>query len=250
MSRKMLDLEAFVRQETGKNKLPAVRNAGFVPGILYGKGRPSIPLKINLKELKKAFSTEAGLNVILNLKISGGKGTEEHPAKAQEVTHHIISDEVLHVDFHAIELKEKLQTSVPVHIVGTSPGIKDGGIVVSILREVKVECLPLDIPSHIDLDITILALNKSLHVSDIQVDAGKIKILNPAEDVVVSCMVPKEEVVEETAAAVTEAAQPEVITKGKKEEEGVEGAAEAGAEAKTDKPAAAASPEKKAEPKK
>lgn len=240
MSTKMQELTAEIRTEIGKNKLAAVRKADFIPAILYGKGRESIPIKVKYNDLKKVLSTEAGLNVIINLKIAGAKKTEEQAAITKDIEHNVVTDQILHVDFQALELKEKIQTTVPVNLVGSALGEKSGGIIVTVLRDIKVECLPLDIPAHFVLEISGLELNKSLHVSDILVDAKKIKILSPQDEVVVSCILPKEEV--EEVAPTAEVAQPEVIGKAKEEEEG---AAAAAAEAP---PAEAAKSKEKAEP--
>jgi large subunit ribosomal protein L25 len=241
MATKMQDLQAELRQEIGTRRVKVVRRGGYVPAVLYSKNRKTASLKIKYKDLEKVLSTEAGINVIINLKITGGKKTEEQPAITCDLDKDVLTDQIIHIDFHGLELKEKLQTGVPVTFVGEAPGVKLGGILVTVLRDIRVECLPLDIPSHFELDISNLSLHKSLHISDIKVEEKKIKILNSAEEVVVSCIPPKEEVEEVVA---PEGVQPEVI--GKEKEEGEE---EVVAEGKAE-PAAKEKPEKPEKPEK
>lgn len=265
MVTKMQDLSAEVRAEIGTNKLPAIRKNGYIPAVFYGRGQKSLSLKVKEKDLKNVYGTEAGTHVIINLKITGAEKPLEQPAITQELTHDVLTDQIIHIDFRALELKEKLQTTVPINLVGEAAGIKSGGIIITVLREVKIECLPLEIPAYLEMDISGLELSKSFHISDLKVDQKKIKILTPLEEVAVSCILPKEEV--EEVAPTVEITQPEIIGKGKKEEEvAEEGAAEAKpAEkvelvksekpaktekaAKTEKPATKEAPEKKAETK-
>ncbi|MBU0580672.1 MAG: 50S ribosomal protein L25 [Candidatus Margulisbacteria bacterium] len=248
---KKVNLNAGIREEVGK-KVKNLRLKGIVPGIFYGKGNKNINLEINEKDLKKALSTEAGFNVIINLTIKDAKGEQNESVIPQDVQVNPITDKVEHVDFRKIDLKEKITTKVPVHLVGIAPGVKLGGILVHQLHEVEIRCLPTDIPAHIDIDITSLAdIGAVIKVGEIKFPE-KVEALHlHPEQTAVAVLAPKKE--EEVVAAPLEAsAEPEVIGKGKVEgEEGAEAGtgekAEKGKEAEAKKSGAE---EKKTESKK
>ncbi len=214
-------LEAEKREEKGKVPAKILRQKGFIPVVLYGKKTKSLPLKIQTISLKKAIEKGGG-HKIFKLKISGTPASEEKTCVIQEIQKDPFGITLLHIDFHEISMQEKIKSKSPLELIGTAPGVKEGGIVDHVLWEIEVESLPLNIPEKLTLDISTLMINQSLHVKDIKPLEG-VQILNPPEEVVVVIHPPR---VEETpAAAETQtaapaaAAQPEVISKGKKEEE-------------------------------
>jgi large subunit ribosomal protein L25 len=193
---------------------------------------------VNSKIFRAATHTKAGVNALFTLKF----GSESTLGVIKEIQRHIIKHNPIHVDFQRINVKEKLELSVPTHPVGESPGVKNsGGILEHITREVRVRCLPDDIPVSIDIDVSKLELGHGVKVKDLPALKG-VEYLTLPETIVVNIVAPKIEEEKTPAAGDVAAAgaQPEVITKGKKEEEG------AAAPAAGAKPAAGAAPAKAA----
>lgn len=220
-------------QKDVKRNLNQLRKEGWVPGVLYGHGEPT-PIAIDLKHFKKAIQTKAGINALFTVKV----GKEAALGVIKEIQRDLLKHHPIHVDIQRINLKEKLEMNVSVHVVGEAPGVKNsGGILETIQREIRVRCLPDDIPATIDVDVSKLELGHGIKVQDLIPPKG-VEFVTPGDHIVVNVVAPKvEEVAAPAAAAVEAAAQPEVITKGKKEE-GAEGAAAGTA------PAAQAAPEK------
>ena len=209
------------REDRGKNAARRLRREGLVPGIVYGGKGGSVAIAVDPKALQKVLRSEAGRNSILKLDIAGG-GATNAILKSWQVDP--IKENFLHADFYRIAMDVAIRVMVPVHVIGEARGVKvDAGILELIMREIEVECLPGDIPERIDVDVTDLGLNGALRVSDVPVNA-KVKILDGPEQVVVHVVSVKEEVVAPAAGTVeAEAAatpaEPEVLKKGKKEEE-------------------------------
>ncbi len=240
-------LEAEQRPLATKGQVKTMRQKGRIPGIAYGdKGAP-VTLSVDGKRVLSILST-GGRNALIQLKIGGNT----HPALIKEIQRHPITRELRHVDFHRISLKQKIETRVPIHVKGEAPGVKvGGGVLEHIIRDIRVKCLPTEIPTAIDVDISSLQLNQGIRVKDLHLPAG-VDVLIDAESVIVHVLTVKvvEEVAPADAAAAATTAEPEVIKKGKVEE-GEEGAAPAaGAKAaagdkKAAAPAAGAKPEAK-----
>jgi len=239
-------LEAQPRAAATKGEAKAIRRTGRVPGIAYGdKGAP-VSLSVDEKSVQTILRSEGGRNALISLKI----GSASHPVLIKEIQRHPITRALQHVDFHRISLKKKIETKVPLHVKGEAPGVKlGGGVLEHLVRDVRVRCLPTEIPGAIDVDISGLQMNQSIRAKDLALPQG-VEILMDAESVIVHVVAVH--VVEETpatpeaGAAGATAAEPEVIKKGKVEE-GAEGVAPAaGADKKA--PAAgapAAKPEAK-----
>ncbi|MDD5680643.1 MAG: 50S ribosomal protein L25 [Candidatus Omnitrophica bacterium] len=227
-----IQLKAEVRDAVGKKPSKKVRNEGFVPAVVYKEGKETVSLKINEKELLKALNTKAGTNVLIGLKVDAGEGkSKDRTVLVKEVQHHPIKDRIIHVDFQEISLTEKLTIDVPLVTKGEAEGVvKEEGVLEHVLWEVKVECLPADIPEKIEIDVTSLKIGDSILMKDVQAPAG-VKILNPPDQTVVTVKLPHvEKPVEE---GVEEVVEPELIRE-KKEKEEAEGeeAGEAAPEAK------------------
>ena len=209
------------REDRGKNAARRLRREGLVPGVVYGGKGGSVAIAVDPKALQKVLRSEAGRNSILKLDIAGG-GATNAILKSWQVDP--IKESFLHADFYRIAMDVAIRVMVPVHVIGEARGVKvDAGILELIMREIEVECLPGDIPERIDVDVTDLGLNGALRVSDVPANA-KVKILDGPEQVVVHVVSVKEEVVAPAAGTVeAEAAatpaEPEVLKKGKKEEE-------------------------------
>ena len=211
------------RTERGKNAARRLRREGLVPGVVYGGKGENVAVAVDPKALKKVLRSEAGRNAILKLDIAG-TGSTNAILKSWQVDP--VKENFLHADFYRIAMDVAIRVTVPIHTVGEARGVKvDAGILELIMRAIEVECLPGDIPERIDVDVSDLGINGALRVSDIQVPA-KVKILEGADQVVVHVVSVKEEVVATPGAAVAvegevaaAPAEPEVMKKGKKEEE-------------------------------
>ena len=186
------------RVRLGKGGSKKVREEGKIPAILYGKGSEPIPLIIDPSELKTALDTDAGINTLLELKIKEEDSETTKLTFLRDVQYNHITSMPVHFDFQELRMDKRIRVKVPVRITGHSKGVKEGGILEEIIRDIEVECLPGDIPNSFDLDVTELDLNHSLHVSDIEVDE-KVDILNDPKSPIVSVIIPKavEEEVEE-----------------------------------------------------
>jgi large subunit ribosomal protein L25 len=215
-------VSASARESRGKNEARRLRRSGLVPGIVYGGKGENISVAVDPKALQKVLRSEAGRNAILKLDIAGS-GATNAILKSWQVDP--IKENILHADFYRITMDVAIRVTVPIQVRGEARGVKvDGGILELIMREIEVECLPGDIPENIAVDVSDLGINDSLRVSDLPASA-KVKILEGADQVVVHVVSVKEEEVAPAAAAPVEGevaaapAEPEVLKKGKKEEE-------------------------------
>ncbi len=211
-----------------KNAARRVRAAGKIPAVLYGGGHEAVAVEVDPKQITRILYSESGHNTIFDVAVG-----QEPAAKAMIVDwqREPIKDQLIHIDLKRIALDKLLTVSVRVKLIGTPVGVKsEGGILDQVMREVEVECLPANIPSHIDIDVSNLALHGVLRVSDLP-HSDKIKYLN-AEDATVAHVVSiKEEAAPaaevEAAAVAAGPAEPEVAKKGKVETDAAAGAAAA-----------------------
>ena len=209
-----------------KNAARRVRAAGKIPAVLYGPGTEPVAVEVDPKQITRILHSETGHNTIFDVQVAG-----QSAAKAMIVDwqHEPIKDRLIHIDMKRIALDKTLRVSVRVKLMGTPVGVKtEGGVLDQVMREVEVECLPADIPSHIDVDVSELALHGVLRVSELP-HSDKVKVLSPADATVAHVMAIREEVVaptaEEAAAAAVPAegaapaapTEPEVAKKGKAE---------------------------------
>ena len=214
-------LEATTRETFGKNEARRTRREGRVPAVLYGgDGKEATPIAVPPKALLKILHSESGQNTLISLKLAGASDTRVLVKDFQidPVTH-----EVLHADFYRIAMDRVLQVTIPVTVHGEPKGVKQqGGILEFIRREIVIECLPADIPEHVDIDVSELMLHQGIRVRDIATNP-KWKPVTEGEAMLVHVIMPKAEeapAAPEAAAAAATAtpAEPEVIKKGKKEE--------------------------------
>jgi len=222
-------LEAQAREVGTKNDARRVRKEGKIPAVVYGAGKDSVSVSVDPRHVTRILNSETGHNTIFDLALNGGERTK---AMIVDWQYEPIKGRLLHIDLKRIAMDKVLRVSVPVFLVGESAGVKqEGGIMEQMLREVEIECLPADIPSHIDADVSQLTFGKVLRVSDLP-HMEKIKFLTDENQPVAHVTSVKEEVVATPEAAAAEAgaapAEPEVIKKGKQEteEEGAEAPAE------------------------
>lgn len=209
-------LKVKLRDRTGKEYVKKLRKDGVLPAVLYGPHlKKSLPLEVDMKELR-SFLSQSDKAKIITLEITDQKTDKQHNVIIKDSQWDLIKGDLQHLDFYAVTRGETVTTTVPISFVGKSQGEKIGGIVEHLVRELEIECLPKDLPSIIEVDITPLGLGDSLSVGDVKVPSG-IKVLTHPQEVVVSVVLPaKEEVKVEEKEAVEEV---EVVGKEKEIEE-------------------------------
>ena len=217
-----ITLEATTRDTFGKNEARRTRREGKVPAVLYGgDGTEPTPISVTPKALLKILHSEAGQNTLISLKMPGAGDTRVLVKDFQldPVTH-----QVLHADFYRVAMDRRLQVTIPITVTGEPKGVKQqGGVLEFIRREIEIECLPGDIPEHINVDVSELMLHQGIRVRDIPAD-DKWSAITEGEAMLVHVIMPKAEEVAAPAEAVAAAAtatpaEPEVIKKGKKDED-------------------------------
>jgi len=212
------------RTERGKNPARRLRAKGLIPAVVYGGDAEPQSVAVDPKVLLRVLRSESGRNTILSLDF-GSAGKSAAILKAWQVDP--VKESFLHADFYRIAMDIAIRVTVPILAKGDARGVKvDGGILEIIMRTVQVECLPGDIPERIEVDVTDLGLHEAIRVSNLPV-SDKVKLLDDADQVIIHVISVKEETAAAPGAAVeTEVAaapaEPEVMKKGKKEEEPAE----------------------------
>ena len=208
-------LEVSRREKSGKEIAKKLRAAGKVPAVVYGGHKEPVAIEVDRKAVSELVQkSEHGVRSIFLLKMSGTD--QQRHAMIKDIQIDPISRRMTHIDFVRVVMDEVVRVTVPVHIVGTAIGVKEGGILDWQVRDLHVECLPNAIPDKIDIDVTPLGNHDYYRVSDLKLPEG-VKVLEDLERVVVGVTQMRAEVVEPTAEAVVAAApaEPEVIKKGK-----------------------------------
>ncbi len=215
---KQVKLKAEPRTATGRSAARRLKARGIVPAVVYGGKEKSQPLQVSARDINAMLSHAAGENILVELEIAGHKGTKT--ALLQEVQHSPVGGDVLHVDFHAISMDEKIEANVPLEPLGVPTGVKNfGGLLDQNIRSLPVECLPRDLPDKITVDVAALNIGDAIHVRDIKLPSGVVAKV-PSDLTAFSVMAPvaeEEPVTPEAEAAA--AAGPEVITAKKEEGE-------------------------------
>jgi large subunit ribosomal protein L25 len=227
------------RSESGKNANRRLREKGLIPGILYGAKKETVAVSVSPKEIGTILKSAAGANTLFDLDLGG----QRRKVILKEYQREPLKGHILHADFYEVALDKTLEVKVHLELTGVPVGVKtQGGILDFVTRELEVECLPADIPEKITIDVSHLELNRHFRVSELKL-SDKVKILTEPDVVLAHVVVPRaEEEVAPAAAAeavAPEAAEPEVIKKGKAVAEG-----EAG-EVAAEKPEKAEKKEKK-----
>jgi large subunit ribosomal protein L25 len=224
--RTTLTVEA--RERLGSRETRRLRKQGKVPGVLYGRGEP-VAICVDERELRRALTGAAGLHSILDVQIDGKGSTHASILKDYQVDK--VRGGVVHVDLQEVPLDQAITASVSVHLIGgeDAPGVREGGVLSQPLRELQVEALPLEVPEHIDLDVSRMATGDTLRISDVPVPEG-VKLLDDPETVVATVTAPTREVVVEEELAEGEVPEGEAVPG----EEAAEGGAEAPAEPEAD----------------
>jgi large subunit ribosomal protein L25 len=214
-------VEGQVRDTRGKNAARRTRKTGMVPAVLYGGKKDATALSVNAKQVAKILRSETGHNTIFNVRVAEGS---EEKAMMKDWQVDPFTGSLLHVDMLRIAMDVRMRVRVPVHTTGEPQGVKlQGGVFEMVTREVEIECLPADIPEEFKVDISGMMIGHQLRAGDVPLDPEKMKLVTDAVRVIAHVVTLKKEeepTAEAAVAAETAPAEPEVIKKGKKDEEG------------------------------
>jgi large subunit ribosomal protein L25 len=214
--KKDITVRATQREGRGKNDARRARRAGMVPVTVYGGQGGTVAALAPLRDLAAILRSDTGRNTIFNLEIEGVEASEVmfHDRQIDPLRLRLI-----HADFRRLVAGEKIEVTVPVHLIGEPVGVREEqGMLEQIIREIDIRCDPRDIPESIDIDVAHLGVHDVLHVSDIAID-DRIEILASPDTVIATVGIVKEEEVAAPAAEGETPSEPELIAKGKKEDE-------------------------------
>jgi len=181
-----VSLQAEIRDGRGKGPARRLRATGKVPATLYGHGIDPVTVAVDARALQQSLSTDAGKNVLIDLKL----GSDTHLTLARALDRHPLRGTITHVDFLKISRDQTIELSVPIHIEGDSRGVKEGGVLEHHLWQMLLECLPGNVPAHISVDVSNLAIGDIVHVRDLTAPDG-VTFLSSPDDIIVSCIVPQ-----------------------------------------------------------
>jgi large subunit ribosomal protein L25 len=187
MAGERVELHVQARESRGSAASRRLRAQGFIPGVLYGQGDGAHPFCIEERELRRALTGDHGRHAILDVVLEGQQ--KPHHAVVKDYQLDPIRAKLLHIDLHEVRLDQAIQTSVVVEIVGESAGQKEGGVLSQINREVRVEALPMEVPDHLELDVSAMVIGDSMRVSDLRVPES-VKLLDDLETVLVTVSPP------------------------------------------------------------
>lgn len=206
-------LKASERKDFTKSETRRLRNEGYIPGVFYSKNNQPIHINVSDKAINPLVFTAKTHLISLQL-----EGHDEYECIIKDVQFDPVTDKLIHFDLLGLTKGEKIILEIPVRLTGTPVGVKEGGIIQHVMHKIEVECLPRNIPEHITIDISGLKLNDSVHISDLKYDDIEFTDSQDSMIVQVTHAKIKEEAAPVAEAVVEETAEPEVISKGKKEE--------------------------------
>lgn len=209
MAGERIKLEVKERQGRGSADARRLRRQGLIPGVLYGRGNAPHAFCVPERELRRVLSGDSGLHAILDVVLDGQKTT--HPSVLKDYQQHVPSGKLSHIDLHEVRLDQPIQAQVSVTLVGEAAGVKEGGVLSQVTREINVEALPMEIPDHLELDVSRMEIGDSLRLVDLPAQEGVTYLDDPEETVLASVQVP--------AAIVEPEPEEEELEEG---EEGVE----------------------------
>jgi large subunit ribosomal protein L25 len=220
MAGERIKLTVKERESRGSADSRRLRKQGFIPGVLYGKGKGSYAIYVPERELRRVLTGAGGLHAILDVVLEGQATT--HASILKDYQQDPIRGHISHIDLQEVRLDQPIQASVTVQLVGEPAGVKEGGVLSQVQREINVEALPMEIPEHIDLDVTGMAIGDTLRLVDLAPVEGVTYLDDPEETVLASVGLPAREIEPEPE----EPAEGEELAEGEEAPEGAEGAAE------------------------
>ena len=231
MAGERIKLEVKERERKGSAEARRLRKAGYVPGVLYGRGKPSHAISVPERELRRVLTRQAGLHAILDVVLEGQ--STSHASILKDYQQDPIRGHISHIDLQEVRLDRPIQASVAVQLVGEPTGVKEGGVLSQVQREINVEALPMEIPEHIDLDVSGMAIGDTLRLADLPPHEGVTYLDDPDETVLATVGAPTQIIEPEPEEEELEEGElPEgEVPEG---EEAPEGAAEAAAESEAD----------------
>jgi large subunit ribosomal protein L25 len=225
MSGERIRLEVEERESRGSSSSRRLRREGLVPGVLYGRGKPPHAICVPERELRRALTGPAGLHAILDVALDGQKSVR--PAILKDFQQHPVKGGLVHVDLQEVRLDQPIQAQVVVHLVGEPVGVTEGGVLSQVQREINVEGLPMEIPDHLDLDVSGMAIGDTLRLADLPAAPGISYLDDPEGTVLATVTLPTRVVEPEPEVEEEEGVEPEAEGEVREGEEAPEGAAEA-----------------------
>ena len=214
MRAEQVEIAVTVRAEVGKKATRRLRTRGQVPAVIYGRGADPIAVSVDEAAFGHSVPAAGRYSTLINVKIEGAE-TDSPTVMVKDLQYDLVDQRIVSIDFQRISLQEMIHTHVPIRHTGESPGVKRGGIIDQVQHDIMVECLPTDMPDHLEVDISGLEISDSVRVKDLIVPSG-VKVMAPEDEVVIVIAAPvrEEEVAAELpveGALVAETAEPEVI---------------------------------------
>src|SRR5512132_2924035 len=188
MAGERVKLQVQERESRGSAESRRLRKQGLIPGVLYGRGQTPHTISIPERELRRVLTGEGGLHAILDVVLEGQKTT--HPSILKDYQQHPVRGGIIHVDLHQVRLDQPIQARVVVELVGEPAGVTEGGVLSQVNREVTVEALPMEIPEHLELDVTGMAIGDALRLVDLQAQEGVKYVDAPEETVLATVTMP------------------------------------------------------------
>src|SRR5580765_3217055 len=188
MAGERMQLEVKERDGRGSADARRLRAEGLIPGVLYGRGKKPHAFFVPERDLRRALSGDSGLHAILDVVLAGQKTT--HPAVLKDYQQDVPSGRLAHIDLHEVRLDEPIQAQVSVDLVGESVGVKEGGVLSQVQRELRVEALPMEIPDHLELDVSGMAIGDTLRLVDLPTQEGVTYLDDPEETVLATVTMP------------------------------------------------------------
>jgi large subunit ribosomal protein L25 len=225
MAGERIKLEVKPREARGSAESRRLRAGGLVPGVLYAGGKKPHPFTVEERELRRVLTGEHGLHAILDVVFDGQKTA--HHAVLKEYQLDPVRARLLHIDLHEVRLDQPIQAQVVVELVGESEGVKEGGVLTQVTREINVEALPMEVPDRLELDISAMVIGDSLRVADLRVPQG-VTLLDDPEETVLATVTPPTKV--ELPEEVLEEEEEAELVEGEVPEEELPEGAEAPAE--------------------
>jgi large subunit ribosomal protein L25 len=192
MAGERIKLQVKEREGRGSSDARRLRKAGFIPGVLYGKGKSSYAICVPERELRRVLTGQGGLHAILDVVLEGQQST--HASILKDYQQDPIRGHISHIDLHEVRLDQPIQSSVTVQLMGEPAGVKEGGVLSQVQREINVEALPMEIPEHIDLDVSGMNIGDTLRLADLAPIDGVTYLDNPDETVLATVGLPAREI--------------------------------------------------------
>ena len=188
MAGERIKLEVKEREGRGSADSRRLRREGLIPGVLYGRGKPPHAFAVPERELRRVLSGDSGLHAILDVVVDGQETAR--PSVLKDYQQHVPSGRLSHIDLHEVRLDQPIQTQVSVTLVGEPEGVKEGGVLSQISREINVEALPMEIPDHLELDVSGMGIGDTMRLADLPAQEGVTYLDDPEETVLASVQIP------------------------------------------------------------